>query len=87
MLLSGLFVLALSLVPALSMPTGRLAAATQLLLLRLLRAFIVCDASLHGFKYSVCVCVADTAGGTLLQQCFQDAKKLVDDAYLYSREE
>lgn len=50
MLLSCLFVLALSLAPALSMPT-------------------------------------DAAGGTLLERCFQDAKKLVDDTYLFSREE
>lgn len=32
-------------------------------------------------------CFADAAGGTLLQRCFQDAKKLVDDAYMYSRQE
>ncbi|KAF6725968.1 Eosinophil peroxidase [Oryzias melastigma] len=51
MLLSVLFVLGISLVPAHFKPTG------------------------------------ETLGSPFLQQCFEDAKKLVDDAYKYSREE
>uniref|UniRef100_A0A3B3HS98 Myeloid-specific peroxidase n=1 Tax=Oryzias latipes TaxID=8090 RepID=A0A3B3HS98_ORYLA len=51
MLLSVLFVMGISLVPAQSKPTG------------------------------------ETLGSPFVQQCFEEAKKIVDDAYKYSREE
>uniref|UniRef100_A0A8C6SNF4 Myeloid-specific peroxidase n=1 Tax=Neogobius melanostomus TaxID=47308 RepID=A0A8C6SNF4_9GOBI len=35
----------------------------------------------------ICLFVEETLGNPLLKECFEDAKKLVDEAYKYSREE
>lgn len=77
MLFSVLLVLAVGLVPADSKPTGRL----QLI-------FCFKFSVMHHREFLSCACVsAEYLGSPLLQRCFEDAKKLVDDAYLYSREE
>lgn len=80
MLLSLLFVLGLCLMPADSTATGER---------RHTRNINLCSFSLTVLNIFIIIILfaEEFLGSPFLQGCFEEAKKIVDDAYTYSREE